>query len=296
MQQKAPPIQWLPVFEAAARNLNFKKAAVELCVSPPAVSQQIKVLEEYLGLTLFDRSSRKLRLTSAGEFYYQTTRDIIKRHNTSYREFERKFCHPTLQISSPIFIAQELLIPNYARFKDYAPEVELRITTGNEYVNFDDEPADAALRFGKGDWPELATRFVSGVDVKLLCSEDYLTQHGLSRDQLMSKEEIENQVVISLYDDLRDWRGSFGDFNPKQKIVCDSYFSAIRSAEEGLGVVVGLLPMVNQRIRDGKLLPLSTMPLTTQYAYWLVAPKAMAETDNFNSLYRWIQALFGTLK
>jgi LysR family glycine cleavage system transcriptional activator len=296
MQQKAPPIQWLPVFEAAARNLNFKKAAMELCVSPPAISQQIKVLEEYLGISLFDRSSRKLKLTAAGEYYYQTSRDIIKRHNTSYRDFERKFCHPTLQISSPIFIAQELLIPNYPRFKDYAPNIELRITTGNEYVDFDDEPADAALRFGTGDWPELGARFVSSVDIKLLCSQVYMEQHNLSTTQLMSKKDIEEQVIISLYEDLRDWRVSFPEFNPKQKIIVDSYFSAVRAAEEGLGIAIGLLPMVNQRIRDKKLIPLLTDTITTLYSYWLVAPKATAESENFEALYSWIKDLFETLE
>lgn len=296
MKQKAPPIQWLPVFEAAARHMNFKKAATELCVSPPAVSQQIKVLEEYLGINLFDRSSRKLKLTKAGEFYYQSTMEIIKRHQNSYREFERKFCHPTLQISSPIFIAQELLIPNYARFKEYAPNLELRITTGNEYVDFENESADAALRFGIGDWPQLETRFVSNVDVKLLASQHYLDQCRLSADDLLEQKDIEQQVIISLYDDLRDWRATFPDFKPKQKIICDSYFSAIRSAEEGLGIAVGLLPMVNQRIRDNKLKPLKTRPLTTRYAYWLVAPKASADTREFEALYSWIRDLFATLK
>lgn len=296
MQQKAPPIQWLPVFEAAARHLNFKKASVELCVSPPAVSQQIKVLEEYLETNLFDRSSRKLKLTQAGEFYYQSTKEIIKQHHHSYRAFERKYCHPTLQISSPIFIAQELLIPNYARFKNYASDVELRITTGNEYVDFDNEPADVALRFGTGNWPDLETRHVSDVAVKLLCSQAYLDQNLLTDKQMLSKEDIEKQTVISLYDDLRDWRGTFPEFAPKQKIIVDSYFSAIRASEEGLGIAVGLLPMVNQRIHDKKLVPLLTSSLDTNYAYWLVAPKPTAETANFEALYRWVKDLFETLK
>ena len=233
MQQKSPPIQWLPVFEAAARHLNFKKAAEELCVTPPAVSQQIKVLEEYLGVSLFDRSGRKLRLSSAGELYYRSTSDIIKRHNKGYRELERRYCNPMLQISAPIFVAQELLIPNYTKFKDYASNVELRITTGNEYVDFDDEPADVALRFGQGSWPDLECRLVSDVQVKLVCSQAYLDAHDMSVDDFLDKDELEKHVLISLYEGLQDWNSFYGDINPASKIVCDSYFSSVRSAEEG---------------------------------------------------------------
>jgi len=296
MQQKPPPIQWLPVFEAAARLLNFKKAAEELCVTPPAVSQQIKVLEEYLGVTLFDRSGRKLRLSQAGEFYYRAASDIIKRHAKGYRELERKFCNPILQISAPIFIAQELLIPNYMKFKEFAPKVELRITTGNEYVNFDDEPTDVALRFGKGSWPDLECRFVSDVDIKLVCSQKYLDNHDLQVDDFLTKEVLEKHVLISLYENLQDWKNSYPGIQTQQKIVCDSYFSAVRSAEEGLGIAVGLAPVINRTIRDGRLLNLNSDAVNTDYAYWLVAPKHSAASAHFEALYRWISSLFETLE
>ena len=88
LHQTPPPIQWLPVFEAAARHLSFKAAAEELCVTPPAVSQQIKVLEDYLNTQLFDRQGRSLRLTQAGSYYFRIAHNIVQYSRIAMLQFE----------------------------------------------------------------------------------------------------------------------------------------------------------------------------------------------------------------
>jgi LysR family glycine cleavage system transcriptional activator len=295
MLHQPPPIQWLPAFEAAARLLNFKQAAAELCVSAPAISQQIKVLEAYLGVNLFDRSTRKLRLTEAGESYFHSAREIIQKHHKSYREFERTYRYPTLKVSAPLFIAQELLIPHYNAFKEFAPEINLRLNTGHNLVDFESEPIDAALRFGRGNWPELECRLVSRVEPRLVCSRAYLNRTGLTENTFLTKERLEQQTLISVYEDLKDWTGSYPGIKPANKMICDSYYMAFRAAEEGLGIAVGLRPVINRHIRDGRLIMLDTDPLTTDFAYWLVAPPNRARSENIDTLYRWIKSLFATL-
>lgn len=296
MLQKPPPIQWLPVFETAARLLNFKKAADELCVSPPAISQQIKVLEEYLGVQLFDRSTKKMRLTRAGETYYQSVSEIIKSHTKAYREFERKYRYPVLQISAPMFIAQELLIPNYMSFKDFSPGTELRLNTGNEYVDFESESIDAALRFGNGDWPELDCRFVIDVQPKLTCSPAYKAKHGLGENGPISPEELSQHVLLSVFDGERDWKSLYPGIAPKNKIIYDSYLSVIRSAEEGLGIAVGLSPVVNRLVRENKLVFLESQEIETDFSYWLVAPYNRASSEHIDALYLWLKSLFDAIQ
>lgn len=295
MLQRPPPIQWLPAFEAAARLLNFKQAAEELCVSPPAISQQIKVLEAYLGVSLFDRSTKKLRLTEAGKCYFQSTQDIIQRHDNSYREFERNYRYPTLKVSAPLFIAQELLIPHYNSFKDFAPEINLRLNTGHNLIDFESEPIDAALRFGQGNWPDLTCRLVCPVEPRLVCSRAYLKKVGLSENACITKEILEQQVLISVYEDMKDWSNFYPGIHPGNKIICDSYYMAFRSAEEGLGIAVGLRPVINRHIRDEKLVMLNTIPLKTDFAYWLVSPRYRARPETIDTLFRWIKSLFDTL-
>jgi len=296
MSQNPPPIQWLPAFEAAARLLNFKQAAEELSVSPPAISQQIKVLESYLGVTLFDRSTKKLRLTEAGEFYYKNSSNIIKSHIRNHKEFERNFLKPTLQVSAPHFIAHELLIPNYTLFNEYAPGIELRLISENEYIDFESSNLDAALRFGLGNWPNLDCRFVSEVEPRIVCSPTYLGQHGLTKNTFMSKQELENHVLLTVFDDLRIWKSFYLDIESGDKILCDSCSTAMRSAEEGLGVAVGMKPLINRLVSHDRLTVLNSVQSNTDYSYWLVAPHNRASTKNIDALYRWIAAIFDSLK
>ncbi len=290
-----PPIQWLPVFEACSRLLSFKLAAQELCVSPPAVSQQIKVLEEYLGMSLFDRSQRTLRLTQAGEYYAKVAQDVIGRHISGYQEFERTFQTQTVQVSTPIFIAQELLIPNYMSFKHVAPDLELRIVTGNDYVDFDIEPVDAAIRFGAGNWSGLTQRLLCEVGLQLVCSQQYLLDNKLSAKDFLPREVLHEQVLLSLFEDLKDWHTLLPDLSSPKKIICDSYLSAITSAQEGLGIAVGLTPVINRLVNTGRLVALSVEPATTDLAYWLVSPASRDNDKRIQSFYSWVKPLFDGL-
>ena len=116
-----PPIQWIPVFEAAARFRHFRKAADYLSVSPPAVSQQIKALETYLGIKLFRRNGPRLELTAAGAFYYEAARKTVSAHRQGFNEFDRRFNQRALRLSTPLFIAQELLISFSNFFREVDP-------------------------------------------------------------------------------------------------------------------------------------------------------------------------------
>lgn len=293
--KKPPPIQWLPVFEAAARLLNFKKAADELCVSPPAISQQIKVLEEYLGVCLFDRSNKQLRLTSTGIFYFEHVQDIINRHVESYRELERNHRHSVLQLTAPIFIAQELLIPNYYLFNQLSPKVELRLITGKEYFNFEHDPTEAELRFGSGDWPNLNCKKICDVSVNLVCNETYLNHHQALLSKNLNESNFEDLVLLTVSEDLQDWKTVIPNLRFAKKIVCDSYFSVIKSAEAGLGIALGAIPVINQIVRSNRLKLLLESNISTNHSYWLVTPKQYENSQNLDDVNQWLHKLFESI-
>lgn len=294
-----PPIQWLPAFEASARLLSFKKAALQLNVTPPAVSQQIKTLEEYLGKKLFDRTERQLQLTEAGHFYYQVATEVMKAHKQGFQEFDRRFNNRILQVSTPLYIAQELLIPNYMGFKDYAASTELRISTGTDYIDFNDHTADAAIRFGSGQWDDLDCRLLSAVELSPVCSPDYLTNSGLDLAQPWTLEMLADQVLIAMSDSLADWSNLSpelpGQLPFRDKIICDSYFSAIKSAEQGLGVALGVFPAINRLVNEGSLVIPMEKTFKIEAGYWLVAPKNRRNNEVLNSFYLWSKELFNSL-
>ncbi len=292
MQVKAPPIQWLPVFEAAARNLSFKLAADELCVTPPAISQQIKSLEAYLGIPLFERSTRRLRLTAAGEHYYAAARQIIRTHQQSYRELERLFKYPVLLVSAPLFITQELLIPNYLSFRDYAPNIDLRLSTGNDFVDFETQPVDAAIRFGRGQWPGVQARLLQRVEPCLVCSPAYLNKRGIDLAQTIDLSLLQKQVLLTIGDTFTEWKMLFPELREADRIVCDSYFSIIKSAQEGLGIAVGILPVISRQLREGSLVRLNSAHQSADLAYWLVVPERATERPGIEPFYRWLKDLF----
>ena len=290
--KQTPPIQWLPTFEAAARLLSFKAAAEELHVTPPAISQQINALEQWLELALFERQTRKLKLTPAGQYYLKVAQNILLEHVQGYLELERRFKIKALNISTPLFLAQELLIPNYLSFSDYAPGIELRLETRMSLVDFENESLDAAIRFGDGNWPSLDCKKLGDSYISLVCSQDYLDRYGPIDISDLSKHRL-----LSISPELSDWSALYGKSLPKNqpRIVCDSYMAAIKSAAEGLGIAAGIFPLVGLWVKNEKLV----IPLEKKYhngnTYWLVSPAREEQTQAIEGLYHWVKGLFDTL-
>lgn len=294
-----PPIQWLPVFAACARHLSFKKAARELHVSPPAVSQQIKALENYLGKALFQRHNQGLQLTAEGELYSEFALRISEEHQRGFQEFNRRFCSTQLRLSAPLFLAQELLIPHYLSFNQFVANTELRLSTGVEYVDFATEPVDMALRFGQGPWPDLHCEILCDTLITPVCSPAYLQQMQRQTTDpntaSWSFAHLYEQRLISYSDTGAEWRLLLPDLQPKQLIVCDSYFSVVKSAQEGLGMALGILPVINRLLNDGSLLAPMPQRLDLNYHYWLVAPKHRSQDPLWQRTYAWAQHLFQAL-
>ena len=290
--KQTPPIQWLPTFEAAARLLSFKAAAEELYVTPPAISQQISALEQWLELELFERKARKLTLTPAGQYYLKVAQKILLEHVQGYLELERRYKTKALNISTPLFLAQELLIPNYLTFTDYAPDIELRLETRMSLVDFENEALDAAIRFGDGNWPGLDCKKLGDSYMSVVCSHDYLAQHGP-----IDINNLEQHRLLSIYPDLSDWSALNGGplLKDQTRIICDSYMATIKSAAEGLGIAIGIFPLVSLWVNDEKLI----IPLEKKYntgnTYWLVSPSREEQTKAIEGLYQWLKELFDGL-
>ena len=289
MQYKqTPPIQWLPVFEAAASQLSFKKAAETLCVTPPAVSQQIKAFETWLGVKLFDRRARQLTLTVEGEHYLGIAREVLHAHTQGYVGFRRRFDEQSLRISTSIFIAQELLLPNYLSFSDFCVDTELRIEAGMSLVDFEAESIDATIRFGTGDWPNITSQKLCDIGIAPVCSPSYL-----EKNPIRQLADLKYHRLIMTSPMLEDWKqwGLEEDPGNQDKMVCDSYMAIMKAASAGLGVAMGLFPITNAWVAKGLLASPLTQRVATPYAYWVCSPSNHPHpaTDAF---FQWSKSLF----
>src|SRR5262249_32610585 len=157
-------------FEAAARHLSFTKAASELSVTPAAVSHQVRTLEEELGLRLFWRTSRAVRLTRAGEALKTGVGEglaVIADAVDQVRGSDRRRTLPAP--ASPSFAAK-WLVPRLDRFRQLCPDVDVRIDVSERLVDFAREDADIGIRFGSGTYPGLRSDRLSDEAVFPVCS------------------------------------------------------------------------------------------------------------------------------
>ncbi len=155
--RKLPPLAALRAFEAAGRHQSFKRAASELGVTPTAISHQIKLLEDTLGLRLFRRGVRRIDLTPEGEHLFPVLRDGFDRFDEVLTQLRRPRREILTLSSTPLFTAR-WLVPRADSFRDMNPEVDLRLHATVETVDLLSGEADAAIRYGRGPYPGLVSK------------------------------------------------------------------------------------------------------------------------------------------
>ena len=146
------PLNGLRAFEAPARHLSFTKAAIELCVTPPALSHQVKALEERLGVPLFRRLPRGLGLTDEGQALLPVLREAFDKVAAALDAFDGGKGREVLSVGAVGTFALGWLLPRLAAFRAEHPFVDLRLTTNNNRVDIAEEGLDFAVRFGDGAW------------------------------------------------------------------------------------------------------------------------------------------------
>jgi LysR family glycine cleavage system transcriptional activator len=154
MSNRLPPLRALGCFETSARLGSFTVAADELCLTPSAVSHQIRLLEEHLGFLLFTRVGRKMVLTDAGRSYYDLIKTPLKHISNAKTCLKRGAQKDALCVKCPSDFASAWLMPRISSFIEMHPGLRLTIVTGDkDAIRFNDDEPDAEIRYGHGKWP-----------------------------------------------------------------------------------------------------------------------------------------------
>src|SRR4051812_2265797 len=176
---RLPPLSAVRVFEAAARRQNFTQAAAELGMTQAAVSYQIRLLEERLGLPLFARSKQRVTLTDAG-------RRVAPSVSAAFDSVAEAFAglvdedETVLSINTTQSVASQWLAPRLGLFQIERPDLAVRLRTDNGLVDFASDDADVALRMGRGPWPGLRRIFLFRLHAAPLCSPEFRDRHALA--------------------------------------------------------------------------------------------------------------------
>lgn len=249
-----PGLHLLCAFEAAARLKSFKLAAEELTVTPSAVSQRIHKLEDLLGVTLFTRLNRAVVLTPTGTAYLREIGPVI----ANITDATERFVVPSgtvVVLAMNSIVAQEMVIPNLARFRDWEAGAEINIRTRPSMKTFlADVPAaekiDAGIRLGTGPWPGFDHRVIGEFSLLPLCSPALAEQirdwDDLHRQTLYCARSRRNETLEAMKHPVT---GRF----PKSVATFETQVEAVCAVETGLGVMCGMMPIMNNLVRQGRL-------------------------------------------
>ncbi len=258
-------------FETVARRGTITRAAEELSVSPSAVSQQIKLLEQQMGIRLFRKDGRKLALTLEGEQLFRVSSSAIRSLRDAQRNLgaARESRRLSLRVSPSFGV--RWLGPRLSDFVAEHPDWDLRIDAAPDPTDFEVEIMDLDIRYGLGDWPGYFNAPVTSDYVLPLCSPAYRDRLDQAEDLWAEAHLIDSARALCQWD---YWlaRNEIAARNEKT-ILMDRSSMAIQLALDGTGVVLESLAVAAQEVHSGALVPLvPTVPVVAFDAYWLICP------------------------
>jgi LysR family glycine cleavage system transcriptional activator len=265
------PLGALRVFEAVATHLNFSAAAEALNVTPAAVSQQIKSLENYVQVPLFRRNGRRVEITEEGIELLPAVRAGLDRLESAVHLIKQRGRSGPLQITLLTSFLQIWLVPRIRSFRRKHPDIELRFHTSSEMVDFSRTPIHVGIRFGRGNYPNLHTEKLLDDWIVPVGTPQLIKQHGM----------IERGADLSRYPLLegddppwRIWQKTAEEISWQSRPpTIDDTAGLLVAAEEGLGFVLARWTMVARSLQKGTLKMASREALPYGSAYYFVCPE-----------------------
>lgn len=306
--ERLPPLNALRAFEAAARLLSFKKAARELHVTPGAVSHQIKLLEEYLGVALFRRLTRALELTAEAQAMLPKVQEGLESLSGAVDHVRARQRSYALTVMAPPNFAARWLVPRLGRFTGSHPSLELHVASRAGMIDGRENggvpPQSEApehtpivmVRFGGGRYPgahvdELfSALYVPVCGPKLLRGEHPLRKPAdLRFHTLLHDDTVVEEGVRPNWHDWLDAVGVQGVDASRGPHFSDASL-ALEAAIEGMGVTLAMKPLVRSEIEAGRLVVPFDITAPAAFSYYLVTPETSAQNPGVAAFREWLLA------
>ena len=290
MSQRLPPLNALKAFEAAARHLSVKKAAVELNVTPAAVSHQIRTLEEYLDLQLFHRYNRALELTDAARACLPKLREGF---DCLAQAVERLRTHTSggmLTVSAAPSFAARWLMPRLHRFIAAHHEIDVRVSARMRRVSVDGkvdvaeratietwlDDSDVAILYGHGHYPDMDVHRLLSLTITPICSPKLLTgEHPLRTPEDLKHHMLLHDDTGDMYDGESFWEvwldaAGVTGIDAKRGARFSHAVLAFEAAIDAVGVVASMPSLAAEELASGKLVMPFDLKVPLDSAYYLV--------------------------
>ena len=306
-KRNLPPLTALRGFEAAARHMSFRDAADELRLTQGAISHQIKTLEDSLGLRLFVRGTRKVKLTDAGETLFPVVRDALQMIEDATSSLKEQPQHKTLVISALPTLASTWIMPRLHAFTEKHPDIEVRIVSSIEPVDFANESIDVAIRVGRLPGRRYSER-LPRIDLKMVVDWEDVRADELFPDilvpvcspSLIRRRRIREAKDVLLYPLIHtstrrfawpDWLRAQGVSNIQEAVdkhEFSHFFISLEAAARGEGIaIVPRVILSHYKDVDRLVRPFaSTVP--SAGSYYVLTRESKSRNREIHDLLEWV--------
>ena len=285
---RTPSLKAIKTFQIAAKHTSFAVSADELCITPSAVSHQIKTLVTQLGLPLFSRSARALALTDAGARYLEQIDDLFMRLESVTEQLRARFGRSSVRLHVPAYFASEMLLPRLSEFSQLHDGIDLRIdTSGNGGRNHVAE-ADISVVVGTGPWNGLVAHPLFAQTMVPACSPELLAEKPVRRYEDLNAHTL--LVHEARREDWDRWATAVGmkELRPAQIVRIDSMSAATRAAEKKIGIALLPAELSRRKFTAGRLVRVFDDELVTQENYTLLVRTEDESRDDIRALCAWL--------
>ncbi|MBS4098986.1 MAG: transcriptional regulator GcvA [Sulfuricella sp.] len=299
MTKAMPPLSALRAFEAAARHLSFTRAALELNVTPGALSHQIRGLEEFLGLRLFERRARAIELTAQGKMLYpglQAGFGLIRDAVVGLRAAQDD--DRVLVLSTSPGLTAKWLAARLYRFAEACPDIDLRVSSSVAYANLATDGIDAAIRsipHLRAEDPALIYEKLMDVAFVPVCSPKLIARFGpLDAPGVLPQVPLIHDDMLADHADVPTWADWLrvaglvgGDVG--RGLRFNSADHALDAALEGAGLLLTHGILAHDDLRCGRLVIPFDLVLPSERAYYFVCPRGKEQQRKLRVFREWLQ-------
>ncbi len=292
---RLPKLSNILAFETAAKTGSLASAADTLCITPAAVSQQIRQLEEHLGIKLFVRSKSGVELTEPGISYLAFAQEAFETLRVAQQNMAQYQGDHTLTITALPALASRWLMPHLYQWMDRHPEIDIRIQATHSLADFNINPTDFYLSFGDEHYPQQDKIELFRDAVIPVCSPALLK----TASPLADPGQLFDYPMIHV-----DW-GRDGRFLPdwSEWLLAANITTrppnpgpsfnlsamAIDAAVAGRGILLGQQSLIREELQQGKLVALSSLALPLNKSYFLIYPKRILDKPRAQELLDWLR-------
>jgi len=281
-------LRGLRTFCVAARHENFRTASEDLFITASAVSHQVKSLEEELGIRLFDRNSRELRLTPTGRAFYEEVSPLIEKLDAVAASYRSTAQPSVVRISVQPFFGSEYFVPRLSQFTAQHPEIDIQVGTSDESAETYPADVDLSIRLFRSPPANLRSDLLFPLRLVPAGSPSF------KKSLVVRKKTIQSDFPLIVHETLpkawKKWSKAAGITLPKDGKVTrlDSMISIVRACEQGLGAALVPVPIADLWFRQGSIVRLFDTDYVADVSYFLIVRDEKPSSPGVELLTDWI--------